>query len=86
MFALQTLRTQVQLGADCWRQAAALAEETAEAVAATGASGLALAAAAEFPSPWTFAALGFALRQTQKEYKDMTDASTALDVCMRGNR
>jgi hypothetical protein len=72
--------------ADCWRQAAALAEETAEAVAATGASGAALAAAAEFPSPWTFAALGWALRQTQKEYGDMTDAATALDVCMRSKK
>ena len=72
--------------ADCWRQAAALAGETAEAVAATGASGAALAMAAEIPSPWTFALLGFALRQTQKEYGDMTDAATALDVCMRSNK
>lgn len=46
-----------------------LAEETAKAVAATGASGAALAAAAEFPSSWTFVSLGFTLRQTQKEYK-----------------
>ncbi len=54
--------------ADCWRQAAVLAEETAKAVAATGASGAALAAAAEFPSPWRFVFLGCTLRQSQKEY------------------
>jgi hypothetical protein len=67
--------------ADCWREAYAMAEEGAEAAAATAAVAGAAATLVELPSPWTAALLAWSLRQAQKEYAESSEAIQTWQRC-----
>ncbi len=67
--------------ADCWREAYAMAEEGAEAAAATAAVAGAAATLVELPSPWTAALLAWSVRQAQKEYAESSEAIQAWQRC-----
>jgi hypothetical protein len=67
--------------AGCRREAYAMAQEGAEAVAAAAAVDGAAATVVELPSPWTAGRLAWSVRQAPKEYAESSAAIQAWQRC-----